>query len=102
MAKRHWPDHTAVGRTISVERGNGSEEMKIVDVKCGPMFINTDSLNQPSAEIHGSLKLRLKPANGGSEFWTPPTDGAALVKWCAEQDAKAAALIGATAQEKQA
>lgn len=57
--KRKWSDHPLVGRKIeySYTENGVPHPAKIVDVKRGPM---------------GTICVRLKPDNGGPEFWTPP------------------------------
>jgi hypothetical protein len=83
MAKRNWPDHIAVGRTIH----DGETPVVIVDVKAGPMMFNTSDLATSDVTIRGTLKLRVKYP-GGKEVWLPPTEGQMLVDWCEAQDAK--------------
>jgi hypothetical protein len=87
MPKRNWPDHIAVGRVISIKRGDASEQVKVVDVKCGPLLATIDP-QATDIPLAGTLKLCLKPLAGGAEFWTPPTDGKALVEWCEKQDSE--------------
>lgn len=83
MGKRNWPDHPGIGRTITF---NGAA-VEVVDVKSGPMLFDTSSMDQPEANITGTLKLRVKYA-GGHEAWIPPVDGQAFVNWCEKQDLK--------------
>lgn len=87
MSKRKWPHHPAVGRTISIDYGQGPVDVEVVDVKCGPLLVDTSTFDQPEAKITGTLCLRIKYP-GGHESWTPPMDGEELVKWCEQQDAR--------------
>ena len=87
MAKRNWPDHEAVGLTITVD----GHDFKIMDAKCGPMWFNPDDLNKNDVEIHGTIKLRVKPVAGGAERRLPPIDGKQLCEWADSQRAIAAA-----------
>lgn len=84
MAKRNWPDHIAVGRTIH----DGDTPVTIVDVKAGPMMFNTADLATSDVTIRGTLKMCVKYPDG-RERWLPPTEGQPLVDWCEAQDAKA-------------
>ena len=70
--KRKWPDHPLVGRKITFKRDGVSHPAEIVDVKHGPMMVDTSTFDQPEATIFGTLCARLKPENGNPEFWTPP------------------------------
>lgn len=83
MGKRNWPDHPGIGRTITFN----SAAVKVVDVKLGPMLLDMSSMDQPSANITGTLRIRVKYP-GGHEAWTPPVDGQAFVSWCEKQDLK--------------
>lgn len=84
MAKRNWPDHPGIGKIVTY---NG-DEARVVDVKAGPMLLDTSTLDQPSATITGTLRLRLKlPA--GNEVWTPPLDGQQFVAWCEKTEQRA-------------
>ena len=67
MAKRNWPDHPAVGLTITVD----GHPFHVKDAKCGPMWFNPDDLNKNDVTIHGTIKLRVKPVAGGAERWLP-------------------------------
>jgi len=87
MAKRNWPDHIAVGRTIIY----GDTPVTVVDVKAGPMMFNKSDLEKKDLEkkdltLIGTLKLRVKYP-GGHEEWLPPMEGKPLVDWCEKQDA---------------
>jgi hypothetical protein len=81
VAKRNWPDHPGIGKIVTY---NGIEA-RVVDVKAGPALLDTSTLDQPSATITGTLRLRL--ALPGGEVWTPPLDGKQFVAWCEKQDA---------------
>lgn len=87
MAKRSWPDHPAVGLTIKVE----GHDFIVKDAKCGPMWFNPSDLNKSDVEIHGTIKLRVKPVAGGDERWLPPIDGKQLCDWADQQRAAIAA-----------
>lgn len=95
MSKRKWPDHPAVGRTILINCGQGPVEVKVVDVKCGPMMVDLSTFARPDAKITGTLCLRIKYP-GGHESWTPPMDGEELVRWCEQQNVLAAREGGAS------
>lgn len=81
MGRRNWPDHPGIGRTVTLDK----VQVTVVDVKSGPMLLDTSSLDQPEAKITGTLKLRVRYP-GGHEVWTAPVDGQAFVEWCAKQD----------------
>lgn len=83
MAKRNWPDHEAVGLTIKVD----GHDFKVMDAKCGPMYFNREELNSKDVEIHGTIKLRVKPVAGGTERWLAPIDGKALLAWAESERA---------------
>lgn len=80
MAKRNWPDHPGIGKEITF---NGVK-VKVVDVKCGPMFFNPNDLDKPDVDIHYSLKLLIKYP-GGHEAWTPPVNGKKFAEWAEKQ-----------------
>ena len=88
MSKRNWPDHIAVGRTIDLRENGGRHEVRIVDVKAGPM-LGTIDFKATEIPLTGTLQVKVKPVDGGPERWLPPTEGAPFVKWCEQQDAKA-------------
>lgn len=86
MAKRKWPDHTGVGRTITVD----GVQVSVVDVRPGKPFFYTGEMDlsaEHGPQIRGSLELRIKYP-GGAEKWLPPVCGESFCKWCDEQDAK--------------
>lgn len=80
--RRHWPDHPLVGRQITYRVGGNESKVQVVDVKAGPMFIDTSSFDRSNAAISGSLKLRLQHIDTGAEFWSPP------VVWDRESDSQ--------------
>ena len=80
--KRNWPDHIGIGRVMAY----GDQDVTVVDVKAGPMLIDTSKFDQPSAPITGTLKLKIAFPDG-TEQWMPPMDGDSFVKWCERQDA---------------
>lgn len=82
MAKRNWPDHIAVGRTITYDE----TPVQIVDVKAGPMMFDRSDLQKSDVTLIGTLRLRVKHASGREE-WLPPMEGQPLVDWCERQDA---------------
>jgi len=82
MAKRNWPDHIAVGRTINY----GDVPVTVVDVKAGPMMFNRSDLENEDVTFIGTLRLRVKH-QGGREEWLPPMEGQPLVDWFEKQDA---------------
>lgn len=82
MAKRNWPDHPAIGRTIM----DGEVPVKIVDVKAGPMMFDPSDLAKTDVTFIGTLKLRIKYP-GGYEKWLPPTEAQPLLNWCEKKDA---------------
>jgi hypothetical protein len=82
MAKRNWPEHIAVGRTINY----GGVPVTVVDVKAGPMMFNRSDLEKKDLKFIGTLKLRVKHQNGREE-WLPTMEGQPLVDWCEKQDA---------------
>lgn len=82
MAKRNWPNHIAVGRTITY----GEVPVTIVDVKAGPAMFDRSDLEKESVTFIGTLKLRIQHSDGQEE-WLPPTEGQRLVDWCEKQDA---------------
>lgn len=84
MAKRNWPGHIGIGRRITY---NG-KPVTVVDVKAGPMMVDTSKFDQPDVEIEGTLKLKVLH-EGGAEEWTPPLNGNQFVKWCEQKDAEA-------------
>ncbi len=86
MAKRNWPGHPGIGRTLELE----GARVIVVDVKCGPMLIDTSTFDKPLADISGTLILRIKRADG-TEKWLPPIDADIFLAWCEKQDAKIAA-----------
>lgn len=77
MNKRKWPDHPGIGKTIKCD----GKEVKVVDVKSGPMLVDTSAFDRPEATITGTLKLRVLYPDG-REAWLPPVDGQAFVDWC--------------------
>lgn len=83
MAKRNWPDHPGIGKTINYD----GHRVTVVDIKAGPMTFNPAELANSSVVLHGTLKLRVK-YEGGKEVWTPPVDGEQFLKFCERQDAK--------------
>ncbi|WP_325345434.1 hypothetical protein [Xylophilus sp.] len=86
MAKRNWPGHPGIGKQLEAH----GELVTVVDVKCGPMLIDTSTFDKPSADISGTLILRIKRVDG-TERWLPPIDADSFLAWCAKQDAKIAA-----------
>jgi hypothetical protein len=73
MSKRKvCKDHPLLGRKIHYEFGGASTECEVIDVKAGPMLIDTSIFDSPEAKIYGTLKARLKPVGGGLPFWTLP------------------------------
>ncbi|OWR25638.1 hypothetical protein CEE55_22415 [Stenotrophomonas pavanii] len=71
---KHWPDHPAIGRHISVN----SEMVEILDVKPGPMTFNSSDLATDDIVLHGTLKLRVLFPDGRAQ-WLPPVDGEGLL-----------------------
>ena len=72
--KRKWPDHPLVGRKITFQKNGQSLPTEIVDVKRGPIKIDTSAgyLDRPDLKFIGTMRARLKHDNGDPEFWTPP------------------------------
>ena len=60
-----------VGDRVSVDLGNVIVDCEVLAKKAGPMMLDTSS-NVGSAVIRSTTKLRLRPAAGGSAFWTAP------------------------------
>ena len=83
MSKRNWPDHIGIGRVLKY----GEHEVRVVDVKKGPMLVDTSTMNQQSAVISETLRLRISLPSG-KEQWLPPMDGNSFVGWCERQDAQ--------------
>lgn len=71
---KHWPDHPAIGRHISV---NGNQ-VEILDVKAGPMTADLSDTTAKDFTLRGTLKLRVLMTDG-SAVWLPPLDGQGLL-----------------------
>ena len=71
-ARSKWPDHPLVGRSVGYTKDGKSRSAEVVDVKSGPMMIDTSTFDRPTAKIFGTLKLRLKDSETGAEFWSSP------------------------------
>lgn len=80
MSKKNWPDHPGIGKKMKM----GDEDVTVVDVKCGPMLLDTSTMDQPHATIHGTLKLKVR-YEGGAEVWTAPIDDNSFLAWCDKQ-----------------
>lgn len=72
MTRRKWPDHPLVGRNVGYTKDGKSSSAEVVDVKSGPMMVDTSTFDRPTAKIFGTLQLRLKDAETGVEFWSSP------------------------------
>lgn len=71
---KHWPDHPAIGRHISV---NGNQ-VEILDVKAGPMTADLSDKTAKDFTLRGTLKLRVLMADGNA-VWLPALDGQGLL-----------------------
>lgn len=70
--KRKWPDHPLVGLKTTYKCNGSNLPVEVVDVRCGPMLLDTSSLDQPEAKIEGTIELRLRHTDTGAEFWSRP------------------------------
>ena len=70
--RRKWPDHPLVGLKTTFKHKGHSSPVEVVDVRSGPMLLDTSSLDQPEAKIEGTIELRLRHVDSGAEFWSPP------------------------------
>jgi len=72
IRKKPWTDHPLFGKSLKFKDSAGLFDAVVVDVKRGPMLIDTSTFDQPEAKIEGTIKLQIKRADTGAVSWTPP------------------------------
>lgn len=71
--RRQWPKHLLVGQKRTFTKQDGTElEFEIVDVKAGPVFLDTSAGWRDRPKIITTIRLRLREATTGAEFWSRP------------------------------
>jgi hypothetical protein len=81
MPKKYWPEHPAIGVTMTIDNDYGNYDAVVKDARPGPM-VTSFGFENGEALLEGTVRLKVRPVGGKAfdDHWLPPMNGNKLLK----------------------